>query len=277
MIQIKNVSKSFGPKRVLRGLNLQVEECATHAIIGRSGEGKSVLLKLICGLMLPDRGEVLVDGRRIDKMNAKTREYLRERVTMVFQMGALFDSLTVRQNVGFYWDRKKGKTRQEIDELVDSLLAEVNLPNTGHLLPAELSGGMRKRVGLARALATHPKIILYDEPTTGLDPVTTEVIGELIQRANKRHCMTAVVVTHDMRLAYKVADQISMLHEGEIVFTGKPEEVRETAHPIVYQFVNGLSTGPITQHEDEGMRELSSQLIDRSVVLRLLKQHDEAP
>ncbi|MBX3729898.1 MAG: ATP-binding cassette domain-containing protein [Candidatus Sumerlaeia bacterium] len=277
MIRIRNVAKAFAEKVVYRDLNLDIVEGESHAIIGRSGEGKSVLLKLICGLLAPDRGTIEIEGRRVDIRDKESLRFVRDRVTMVFQMGALFDSLTVRENVGFYQKHNSTKSVQEIDALCERLLAEVNLPHTGHLLPSELSGGMRKRVGLARALAVEPRILLYDEPTTGLDPVTTEVIGDLILKTNRRHGMTAVVVTHDMRSAYKVADRISMVHQGVVVFTGTPAEVRTTDHPIVNQFVNGLARGPITDTESEQIERLSADMIDRSLLLRRIKQMDDAP
>lgn len=276
MITLRNVHKSFGEKQVFRGVDLEVEAGETHVIIGRSGEGKSVLLKIISGLMNADSGELWVDGQKLDSTNRQSLEFVRERLTMVFQMGALFDSLTVRENVGFYPDSKKKMNKRQIDELCEKLLDEVNLPNTGHLLPAELSGGMRKRVGLARALAVRPKIILYDEPTTGLDPVTTEVIGDLMMRTNRRHNMTAVVVTHDMKSAYKIADRISMLYEGQIIYTGTPDRIRNCEQPVVCQFVNGSARGPITQTESEDVSRLSNEMIDRSLAVRRIKmdEHD---
>lgn len=275
MIDIRGVTKAFGPKVIYTGLDLNVEEGETHAIIGRSGEGKSVLLKMICGLLHPDQGTVSVDGVPVDTANKASIRHIRERVTMVFQMGALFDSLTVRENIGFYHDNHKTLKPAEIDTLVEELLHDVNLPNTGHLLPSELSGGMRKRVGLARALAVKPKILLYDEPTTGLDPVTTDVIGELIRDTNRKYRVTSVVVTHDMNSAYKVADRISMLYNGRIIFTGSPHQVRTTDDPVVHQFINGLAHGPITQTEEEGMQRLSTQMIDRSVVMRRIHHESE--
>lgn len=275
MIRLHNIKKAFADKVVCRDVDLEVETGETHVVIGRSGEGKSVLLKLICGLMAPDEGEIHVDGHKLDTHDKDSLRTVRDRLTMVFQMGALFDSLTVRENVGFYQDHQKRLSRREIDEMCEELLEEVNLPNTGHLLPSELSGGMRKRVGLARALACDPKIILYDEPTTGLDPVTTEVIGDLILRTNRRHNVTAIVVTHDMRSAYKVADRISMLYEGHIVYTGTPDEVAACDHPVVRQFVRGSARGPITQTEREDVSRLSTEMIDRSLVVRRIKQRDE--
>jgi len=277
IIEIKNVAKAFGAKVIYRDLNLEVEHGENHVIVGRSGEGKSVLLKLICGLMGADEGKVIVDGRQVHPGDKQALRYVRDRVTMVFQMGALFDSLTVRENVGFYLDNRREKSREEIDAICEALLDEVNLPHTGHLLPAELSGGMRKRVGLARALAVEPDILLYDEPTTGLDPVTTEVIGDLIQKTARRHKNTNIVVTHDMKSAYKIADRISMLFEGEIVFTGTPDEVRTTDHPVVHQFVNGLAHGPITKTESTQVERLSTEMIDKSLLLRRIKNQDQQP
>jgi len=274
VIQIKGVKKAFGPKEIYRGIDLDIENGEIHAIIGRSGEGKSVLLKHICGLLSPDEGVVEVEGRRVDPMDKASIKHVRKKVTMVFQMGALFDSLTVRENVGFFLDNARTKPRKEIDAICQRLLMEVNLPDTGHLLPAELSGGMRKRVGLARGLAVEPDIILYDEPTTGLDPVTTDVIGELILETNRRYGITSVVVTHDMQSAYKIADRISMLYEGRIIFTGTPEEVQATTNPVVVQFINGFADGPITRSELEEMAHLSQELVDVSQVIRRIKSHE---
>lgn len=277
LIEIRNVAKSFGDKVVYSDVSLEVERGEIHAVVGRSGEGKSVLLKLICGLLEPDKGEVIVDGRPVNVSDPASLEYVRERVTMVFQMGALFDSLTVRENVGFYLDNRRSTPPEEVDRICEELLEEVNLPHTGHLLPSELSGGMRKRVGLARALAVGPEIILYDEPTTGLDPVTTDVIGDLILRTNKAHKTTSIVVTHDMKSAYKIGDRISMLYEGEIIFTGTPAEVRASNHPVVYQFVNGLAEGPITSTESDAVERLSTELSEQSLLLRRMKSSDHNP
>ena len=274
MILLENIHKSFGPKMIYQGVNLEVEPGETHVIIGRSGEGKSVLLKHICALMGPDVGRVVVDGVDVDVWDKSSIEHVRERVTMVFQMGALFDSLTVRNNVGFALDQRKTRSSAEIDRMCEDLLEEVNLPDTGHLLPSELSGGMRKRVGLARGLAAEPKIILYDEPTTGLDPVTSEVINELIVRTNRRHGMTAVVVTHDMKSAYAIADRISMLYEGKIIFTGTPDDIKDSDNAVVQQFIRGEARGPITQTETEDMQRLSTEMVHRSLLVRRLKSKD---
>jgi len=263
IIDIRNLHKSFGPKTVFSGLNLQIEKGEARVIIGRSGEGKSVLLKHITGLMQPDSGEVVVNGRTLFKDKEALR-WVRTNVAMVFQMAALFDSLTVYENVAFFWLENGGKTKGELDHMVAELLELVDLPNTQHLYPAELSGGMRKRVGLARALAAEPEIILYDEPTTGLDPVTSEVINELMIRANQRFNSTSIVITHDMKSAYTVGSNISMLYEGRIIFTGTPDEVRTSEDPVLHQFVNGLAVGPITAEEDQQVKTRVSMVMDRA-------------
>lgn len=265
MIEIKTLCKSFDDNHVFRGLDLSVERGESHVVIGRSGEGKSVLLKHICGLMRPDSGSVSVCQHDIIN-DRKALRWVRRNVAMVFQMAALFDSLTVFENVAFYWLEHGGKTMGELERLVSELLEEVDMPNTEHLMPSEISGGMRKRVGLARALATEPQVILYDEPTTGLDPVTSEVINELMNRTNEKRGLTSVVITHDMNSAYTVGSRISMLYEGQIIFTGEPEEVRTSDHPVVNQFVNGLAHGPITSHEDETIKSRASQCIDRTKI-----------
>lgn len=265
IIEIKDLHKAFGTKKVFTGLSLEVEKGESHVIIGRSGEGKSVLLKHICGLMRPDSGEVTINGMNM-YTNPDAWKWVRSNVSMVFQMAALFDSMSVYENIAFFWLENGGKTKGEIDKMVSELLDLVDLPNTGHLLPAELSGGMRKRVGLARALASEPEVILYDEPTTGLDPVTSEVINELMIRVREHTSATSIVITHDMKSAYSVGDRISMLYEGRIIFGGTPEEVRNCQDPVVDQFVKGLAVGPITQEEDEAVRTRASLVIDRSKI-----------
>jgi phospholipid/cholesterol/gamma-HCH transport system ATP-binding protein len=262
IIQIANLHKSFGPKIVFSGVDLEIERGETHVVIGRSGEGKSVLLKHLSGLMAQDSGRVIINGLEMGR-EPKARQWVRRNVSMVFQMAALFDSLTVYENVAFFWLENKGKTRKELDRIVSELLELVDLPHTEHLYPAELSGGMRKRVGLARALACEPEIILYDEPTTGLDPVTSEVINQLMLRACQRGDLTSVVITHDMKSAYTVGDRISMLYEGKIIFTGTPADVHNSDNPILNQFVNGLARGPITEEEDSMVQTKAASCTDR--------------
>ncbi len=261
LIELRNIHKSFGNNHVLQGLDLTVEPQETHVIVGRSGEGKSVLLKHLAGLLPPDSGQVIVADKHLYE-DPEALRWVRNNVAMVFQMAALFDSLTVFENVAFHYLENGGKTLAELQRMVDKLLELVDLPDTGHLLPAELSGGMRKRVGLARALAAEPEIILYDEPTTGLDPVTSEVINELIIRVSEQEHVTSVVITHDMKSAYGVGDRISMLYDGNIVFSGTPDEVRTSTNPIVHQFVNGLAKGPITTGEDEQVKSRAIELME---------------
>lgn len=265
MIELRNLQKSFGEKNVFRDLSLTVEKGESHVVVGRSGEGKSVLLKHVCGLMSPDHGDVIVGGHHLYHGKQALR-WVRSNVSMVFQMAALFDSLTVYENVAFFWLENGGKTEKEMDMMVAELLDLVDLPGTEQLYPSELSGGMRKRVGLARALACDPEIILYDEPTTGLDPVTSEVINELMIRARERQNMTSIVITHDMKSAYTVGDRISMLYEGEIIFTGTPDDVKYSENAIVHQFVNGLAQGPITAEEDQQVKTRASMVIDRAKI-----------
>lgn len=246
MIEFRGVWKGFEGKSVLRDVSFRVERGETRVIIGQSGQGKSVTLKLICGLMEADQGTVLVDGRVVNPHSRESIAHVRERVNMLFQFGALFDSLSVRENVGFTLFEKSSLSRAEINRRVAECLAMVNLSGTEHLFPADLSGGMKKRVGLARALICHPTIMLYDEPNSGLDPVTSDLINDLINSTSRRLAMTSVVVTHDMASAYKVADRISMLDAGELIATGTPEEIRASVDPRVRQFIEGRAEGPLT-------------------------------
>jgi phospholipid/cholesterol/gamma-HCH transport system ATP-binding protein len=261
MIRIQNLEKSFGPKRVFTDVSLSVKPKETHVVVGRSGEGKSVLLKHVCGLLQSDRGQIAINGLILGE-DPKALEYVRHKISMVFQMAALFDSLSVYENVAFFYLENGGKTKRELDYMVAETLDLVDLPNTQKLHPSELSGGMRKRVGLARALASDPEIILYDEPTTGLDPVTSEVINQLMVRVKDQKQVTSMIITHDMRSAYAVGDLISMLYEGEIIFTGTPDEIKASEDPVVNQFVNGLAVGPITAEEEELVQTRASRLID---------------
>jgi phospholipid/cholesterol/gamma-HCH transport system ATP-binding protein len=239
VIRLINVHKSFGPKHVLQGFTLDVAEGETVVVIGYSGSGKSVAIKHIVGLLEADQGEVWVDGREVPKLPRKELYELRSHIGYVFQFAALFDSYTIGQNVAMGL-RKQGMLRpDEIDVRVHEALELVNLPNVADRFPAELSGGMRKRVGIARAIALRPKYILYDEPTTGLDPVTSATIDELMIRTRETLGATSVVITHDMRSAYSVGTRIAMLHEGKVRQVGTVEEIRDTTDPIVRQFIEG--------------------------------------
>lgn len=247
MIEIKNVSKSFGEHKVLDGASLNLEVGKTCVIIGRSGCGKSVLLKHIMGILKADSGQVIVDGRDVAKLNPKELDKLRLGMGMVFQGGALFDSMAVAENVGFGLIEHQKIERKELLERIEHSLSLVGLCGIGNLMPSELSGGMKKRVSLARAICIKPQIILYDEPTTGVDPITADSINELIIDLHDKLKVTSIVVTHDMKSAYKVGDKISMLYQGKIIAEGTPEEIENSKHPVVHQFVNWLAQGPITE------------------------------
>lgn len=238
MIQIENLRKTFRDKHVLQGVTLDIQTGETMVIIGRSGCGKSVLLKHIVGLLMPDEGTVRVDGKVISQLSKAELYKLRLRFGFLFQGAALFDSMTVGENVGIALRENTTLSEKEILRIVAEKLEMVGLPNIEHLKPSELSGGMRKRVGLARALATNPEYIFYDEPTTGLDPIMSDSIDTLIQNLAKTLRVTSVVVTHDMQSVYKVADRVAMMHEGKIYFLGTPEKLAETKDPIIRNFVD---------------------------------------
>ena len=239
LIELRNVSKRFGRLVVLNDLTLDIPEGQSLVVIGASGTGKSVLLKHIVGLLKPDKGEVWFDGKRVDTMSERELVPLREQFGFLFQMGALFDSMTVEQNVAFPLVEHTTKTRGEIEKIALQKLAMVGLPDVGKKMPAQLSGGQRKRVALARAIAMDPRVILYDEPTTGLDPIRSDVINELILKLKHEMSVTSIVVTHDMHSALKVGDRLVMLKEGKIIFDGTPDEVRNSDNPIVQRFVKG--------------------------------------
>ncbi len=242
MIEARHLTKSFGPQRVLDGVNLRIEGGESVVIIGRSGGGKSILLKHLVGLLQPDSGEVIIDDEHIERMNERRLLQVRHKFGMLFQSAALFDSLTVAENVAFALRREKDLTPGERDHRVSEALDMVELPGTEKKKPSELSGGMRKRVGLARAIVYKPEIVLYDEPTTGLDPVVADSIDKLIVRVRDRLNVTSVVVTHDMRSARCVGQRILMLHEGKIYTEGTPDEIFSSSDPVVHRFVNGIST-----------------------------------
>jgi phospholipid/cholesterol/gamma-HCH transport system ATP-binding protein len=245
MIEIKGVHKRFRDNHVLRGVDLTIGKGETTVILGRSGCGKSVLLKLIMGLMTPDKGEILVKGDNVASMNDKQLSKLRQKFGMLFQASALFDSMTVDENVGLGLREHTKLPEEEIRKRVAEKLKMVGLSEVEDQKPAELSGGMKKRVGLARAIAMDPDYVLYDEPTTGLDPIMADVINELIISLRNTLTITSIAVTHDIVSAYKIADRIAMLYEGKIIFVGTPEEVRKTDNPVVRQFVEGSAEGPI--------------------------------
>lgn len=242
MIEFRNVHKAFGPKKVLRGFSLQVNEGETMVIIGYSGTGKSVAIKHIVGLLEPDEGEVWVDGLRVDQLSRKDLYALRGRIGYVFQFAALFDSMTIGENVAMGLRKQGELSEKEIVARVDEALNLVDLPDVQNRMPAELSGGMRKRVGIARAIALRPKYILYDEPTTGLDPVTSATIDNLMVRMREQLGVTGIVITHDMRSAYTVGTRIAMLYEGKVHAVGTVDEIQHSHDPLVRQFVEGRAT-----------------------------------
>jgi len=239
VIEFRDLHKAFGPKAVLAGLSLKIADGETLVIIGYSGTGKSVALKHIVGLLQPDAGDVIVDGQAVSTLDRDDLTMLRQGIGYVFQFAALFDSMTVADNLALGLRRRRGLSDEEIDERVREALALVDLSGTEERLPAELSGGMRKRVGIARAIALRPRYILYDEPTTGLDPVTSAVIDRLMVRTREHLGVTGVVVTHDMRSAYTVGDRIAMLYEGRIRQVGTVAEIQETEDSVVRQFIEG--------------------------------------
>jgi phospholipid/cholesterol/gamma-HCH transport system ATP-binding protein len=239
LIELHNVHKRFAHLVVLDGIDLLIEAGESIVVIGASGSGKSVLLKHIVGLLKPDSGRVIFDGQRIDGLPERQLMRVRERFGFLFQMGALFDSMNVHDNIAFPLVEHTDKTHDEIERIVEHKLVMVGLPHVGKKMPAELSGGQRKRVALARAIALEPDVILYDEPTTGLDPIRSDVINELILKLKREMKCTSIVVTHDMQSAFKVGDRIVMLHDGKIHLDGTPQEVQQSEDPIVRRFVLG--------------------------------------
>lgn len=246
MIQIRGLEKSFGANRVLRGVDLEIKTGETMTIIGGSGTGKSVLIKHIVGLMKPEAGTVMVDGVEISKLDEHGLFNIQKRFGYLFQGAALFDSLTVGENVAFGVRNLRPDLAKDWKSIAIKKLGLVGLePQVADLKPAELSGGMKKRVALARAVAYEPDYILYDEPTTGLDPIMSDVINDLILELRQKLGVTAVAVTHDMKSAYKISSRIAMLYGGKIVATGTPEEIQSSSDPMVHQFITGSSHGPI--------------------------------
>lgn len=242
LIGFHGLWKSFGPKRIFEDLNLEVRRGETLTIIGGSGTGKSVLLKCLIGLMYPDRGEVRFDGLEVTRLDERALREVRKRVAMVFQGAALFDSLSVAENIAYPLREHLTLSHEELAERVKEKLALVNLSGAEHLRPSDLSGGMRKRVGLARAIAIEPEVILYDEPTTGLDPISTRIIDELIITTKRRLDCTQVVVTHDMDSAFRVSDRIAMLAHRRIVAQGTVAEMKASTNPEVRAFFDARSS-----------------------------------
>lgn len=238
MIELINVKKKFGEKEVLRGVNIKILKGETLVIIGPSGCGKSVMLKHIVGLMNPDEGEILIEGNDIVKMRESEVYKIRKKFGFQFQGSALFDSMTVEENVGLGLVENTNKTKSEIKEIVEEKLEIVGLPGIGKLMPADLSGGMKKRVALARSLAINPEYILYDEPTTGLDPIMSDAIDELIKELTNRLKVTSIVVTHDIFSVYDIADQVAMMHEGKVYFKGTPKVLVESDDEIIRLFLH---------------------------------------
>ena len=245
MVEIRNLYKSFEGQQVLRGVNLRVTRGEILVIIGRSGEGKSVLLKHLMGLLKPDEGQILIDGVEITRLRGREFDQLRQRFGVVFQGGALFDSLTAFENVAFPLREKTRLPEEAIRERVLTLLKQVGLSDMGHKYPAEVSGGMRKRVALARALTMEPQIVLFDEPTTGLDPIMVNAIHRLILDLHRRVGFTAVLVSHEIPEIFGIADRVAMLHQGVVVEAGPPEAIQFSTNPVVRQFITGDPEGPI--------------------------------
>ena len=245
MINLVNLAKSFGPQTVLNGLNLEIPAGEITAIIGPSGEGKSVLLKHMIGLMRPDSGQVLVEDEDITTLGRGGLNRVREKFGMLFQNAALFDSMSVYENVAFPLQEKTRLSRDEIHLKVLEALENVGLRGTGSKFPDELSGGMKKRVGLARALLLNPRIILFDEPTTGLDPIICRAIHQLIKDTHAKYGFTAVIVSHEIPEIFDIADKVAMLYRGEILEMGTADDIQHSTHPVVSQFINGSLEGPI--------------------------------
>jgi phospholipid/cholesterol/gamma-HCH transport system ATP-binding protein len=245
MIKISGLKKYFGPKRVLDGVDLEIDKGKITVIIGRSGEGKSVLIKHIIGLLKPDEGQIFLEGQEISSMNERDWGEVRKRFGMLFQSAALFDSMTVGENVGFALKEHTELADEDIMKVVGEKLRRVGLVGVEHMMPAELSGGMKKRVGLARAIVMDPEIVLFDEPTTGLDPIMSDSIADLVLDTQRSLQTTYILITHDIPFTYKIADKIAMLHEGRIIEQGSVEEMKKNPNPVVRQFLEGRAEGPI--------------------------------
>ena len=241
MIEVKNLYKSYGGKGVLSDISLSVSHGQSLAVVGKSGAGKSVLLRCLIGLVKPDNGTIYVDNKLINTMNFSQLQKIRSSIGMVFQFGALFDSMTVGENISLALQKLTKLNENEIQQRVRNSLEEVDMAGTENLMPAELSGGMKKRVGIARAIAIKPAYLFYDEPTTGLDPVMTDSINRLIRKFQDTGEVTSVIITHEMRTVYDVADRVLLLHEGRIQYDGSPDTINNVDDPVVQQFITGNS------------------------------------
>jgi phospholipid/cholesterol/gamma-HCH transport system ATP-binding protein len=251
VIEMKNVHKAFGDRKILRGMNLKVKKGETMVILGPSGTGKSVSLKHITGLLDPDSGDCFILGESISFANDKQKEKLRSKLGVLFQSGALINWLTVYENVALPLREHKIATGAELDRIVMEKLKWLDLIPAKDTMPSNISGGMKKRVGLARALTSQPEIVMYDEPTSGLDPVMSNVINDLVIRMQKELGLTSIVVTHDMSSAYRIADRISFLYEGQVLFCGTPTEIQNSPDPIIQQFIHGHTEGPMILDHSE--------------------------
>jgi phospholipid/cholesterol/gamma-HCH transport system ATP-binding protein len=249
MIEIRNLYKVFGAQMILNNMSLTVRRGETKAIIGRSGVGKSVLLKNIVGLIRPDSGSIKINGVEVTNLNEKEYDRLRMEIGMVFQGGALFDSMSVGENVGFVLNEFMNLDKKTVADKVHDALGLVGLKDVEGLMPSQLSGGMKKRVSLARVLCMEPHIILYDEPTSEVDPITAAAINHLIIELRDKLKVTSIIVTHDMNSAYQVADSIAMFYKGQVIADGKPDEIKNSKHPVIQQFIHGDAHGPITEDE----------------------------
>lgn len=249
MIEINHLCKNFDSNIVLDDLNLSIKRGETKVVIGRSGTGKSVLLKNIIGLIRPDYGSIKVHGKEVTDLSEREYNKIRMEMGMVFQGGALFDSMNVADNVAFILNEFMRLDEKTVRDKIKDALALVGLKGIENMMPSELSGGMKKRVSLARVLCMEPQIILYDEPTSEVDPITADAINNLIVEMHDKLKVTSIVVTHDMNAAFKVADSIAMLYRGKVIAEGKPDEVRNSRHPVVQQFIHGEAVGPISEDE----------------------------
>jgi phospholipid/cholesterol/gamma-HCH transport system ATP-binding protein len=255
LIEFHDVFKAFGPKQVYAGLNLSIERGEAFSILGGSGVGKSVMLKMLIGLLVPDKGDILFDGKSVLGLKPAELALVRQRIGMVFQGAALFDSLSVRENVAYGLREHFKMNEDEISERVDWALSLVGLPGIEAMPPADLSGGMRKRVGLARTIALRPEVLLYDEPTTGLDPINTTRINNVVISLKTALSVTSVVVTHDMGTAFKVSNRLAMVYKGQIVASGTVEEFQNSNNPLVHNFISGHAP------EDEDMAALMARSV----------------